>query len=263
MRAVLIIVTLVAIVFILMVAYLYLNQRKMLYFPQGLDRSWEHIKVNAEFEYEFERDGVVLRGWLLNPHNERLVIYYGGNGEELSHNIEQYQRLADVAFLLVNYRGYGDSEGAPTEVNLVGDALAIFDELSKTYSSIVLMGRSLGSGVAVQVASKREVDTLILVTPYDSIAEVAQGIYPWAPISLLIKDPYDSLQASRDVHQKALFLIAEFDEIIPNQHSRKLADHWKGEFDWVLVEDANHNSITEFPAYWEALTKHLINKNGR
>ena len=181
MRAVLIIVTLVAIVFILMVAYLYLNQRKMLYFPQGLDRSWEHIKVNAEFEYEFNRDGVALRGWLLNPQNERLVIYYGGNGEELSLNIEQYKRLEDVAFLLVNYRGYGASEGAPTEVNLVGDALAIFDELSERYSSIVLMGRSLGSGVAIQVASEREVDNLVLVTPYDSIAAVAQGIYPWCP----------------------------------------------------------------------------------
>jgi uncharacterized protein len=234
-KVILIIVELVVIVFCLMVAYLYVNQRKMLYFPQELNRDWDNVKANQAFEYELNRDGVVLRGWLLNPQNKKLLVYYGGNAEEASQNISQFESITQVATLLVNYRGYGDSTGSPTEKAIVEDALAILDHVRDRFDSIVLMGRSLGSGVAVQVAGKRDVESLILVTPYDSIAEVAKGIYPWAPIALLIKDPFDSIRAAKNVAKPALFLIAERDEVIPKHHSQHLADQWQGPLDWVVI----------------------------
>ncbi|MDA0347180.1 MAG: alpha/beta hydrolase [Verrucomicrobia bacterium] len=257
MKVFLVIVGIVAAAFCVMVAYLYVNQRKILYFPQGLDRDWDHVKENTAFEYELNRDGNVLRGWLINPHNKKLLIYYGGNADEASQNIGQFKMLPSVATLLMNYRGYGDSDGAPTEKSIVEDALAIFDSVEDRFDSIVLIGRSLGSGVAVQVAGQRNVDRLILITPYDSIAAVGQGIYPWAPIALLIKDRFDSLKAAKDVSKPALFLIAENDTIIPQHHSRKLADNWQGEVEWVLIKEAAHNSIIEYPSYWETVRSYL------
>ncbi len=249
MKVILIVLDLCLFCFLGMVLYLYLNQRKMLYFPQPLDRSWTHVKENTPFEYRFEREGVKLRGWLINSSRRKLIIYYGGNGEEASQLIGLFDELSDVAVLLVNYRGYGESEGVPSEEGLVGDALAIFDDVKDRFDSIVLVGRSLGSGIAVQVAAQRNIDQLILVTPYDSIADVGQGMYPWAPVRLLLKDPFDSLAASKQMDQSALFLIAESDRIIPHKHSQNLYNNWKGKKDWVVVPDSDHNSIIEFPMY--------------
>lgn len=243
--------------FLGMVLYLYLNQRKILYYPQPLDRSWPHVQENVAYEYQFVNEGVTLRGWLLQPDCKRLLIYYGGNGEEASQLIDLYKNLSDVAILLVNYRGYGESEGSPTEKDMVADAVAIFDDVEDRYDSIVLLGRSLGSGVAVQVASQRKVDHLILVTPYDSIAAVGQGMYPWAPVRLLSKDPFDSLQASKKVEEPALFLVAEVDRIVPVKHAKNLYDHWQGSKEWISIQGSDHNSITEIPIYWDLIDRYL------
>jgi len=263
MKVALIIFGVVAFGFILMVAYLYVNQRKILYFQQGLDHELDHIKANKAFEFEVNRNGCILRGWLLNQHNKKLLIYYGGNAEEVSLVIDQYKALDNVSTLLMNYRGYGESEGQPSEENIIGDALAIVDTVSDGFDSIVLMGRSLGSGVAVQVASQREVEQLILVTPYDSIAAVGQGMYPWAPVKVLLKDQFDSVAASANVSVPTLFLIAEMDTIVPRIHSERLAEQWKGSKQWMVIHGSDHNSIPEFPAYWEALTNFLSSYSGR
>jgi hypothetical protein len=257
MKVILIVLGLCLFCFLGMVLYLYLHQGKMLYFPQPLDRSWGHVKEHTPFEYQFEGDGVKLHGWLINPERKKLLIYYGGNGEEASQLIGLFEELSDVAVLLVNYRGYGESEGDPTEKGLVGDALGIFDDVKDRFDSIVLLGRSLGSGIAVQVAAQRNIDQLILVTPYDSIANVGQGMYPWAPVGLLLKDPFDSLAASEEMTHSALFLIAESDRIIPHKHSQNLYDNWKGPKDWVVVQGSDHNSIIEFPMYWNSLKQYI------
>ncbi len=251
MRITLILLTLLFLGFVLMVAYLYLNQRKLLYYPQALDRSWSHIQQNEDVEFRIERDGIQLKGWLLNPDQDRLLVYYGGNGEEVSWNIEEFSRLSDFSVLLMNYRGYGESGGVPTETNLVGDAKAILRGLEDRYQSIVLVGRSLGSGIAVQVAAVVEVDSIVLVTPYDSIVSVAKGMYPFVPVSRLLKDRYDSVKAAANTRAPALFLVAENDTIIPVKHSRQLFEMWKGETRWVEVAGTDHNSISQDPLYWD------------
>ena len=253
MKLILLVLGLCLLCFLGMVLYLYVNQRKILYYPQPLDRDWDHVKANVEYEYEFERDGVRLRGWLLNPENKRLLVYYGGNGEEASWLIDLFKPLSDTATLLINYRGYGESEGRPTEKDMVADSLALLDAIKGQYNSVVLLGRSLGSGVAVQVAAQREVERVILVTPYDSIAAVGQGMYPWAPVRLLSKDPFDSLAVAENVEEPTLFLIAETDSIIPHKHSETLYEVWKEPKQWIVIRDSDHNSITEFPAYWQAV----------
>ncbi|MCB1124662.1 MAG: alpha/beta hydrolase, partial [Verrucomicrobiae bacterium] len=191
------------------------------------------------------------------PDRRCLLVYYGGNGEEVSYNLDSFKHITGCAVLLVNYRGYGESEGSPTEKHLVGDAIQILDQVKQRYDKVILMGRSLGSGIAVQVAAQHEVDRLILVTPYDSITAVAQGIYPWAPVGFLIKDPFDSLSRAASVKVPALFLIAQDDSVIPMKHSRKLADRWGGPVDWKLIPGTTHNSISAEMQYWDAIEEFI------
>lgn len=245
------------VIFLSLSASLYIKQRKMLYFPQPLSRSSPHLLGMEPFEKTFQRNGIQLHGWLINPEKEKLIIYYGGNGEEVSYNFESFRRIEDHAILMMNYRGYGESQGSPSEKRLVGDALALFDEMSRSYSTIILFGRSLGSGVAVQVAGRRAVHSLILVTPFDSVVAVGQKLFPFAPVSLLAKDRYDSIAASRGVKAPALFLLAEMDEIIPIRHGINLADHWEGERQVVTIEGAMHNTIGNYPDYWESILRFL------
>ena len=249
-----------AVIFLSLSASLYIKQRKMLYFPQPLSRSSPHLLGMEPFEKTFQRNGIQLHGWLINPEKEKLIIYYGGNGEEVSYNFESFKRLEDHAILMMNYRGYGESQGSPSEKRLVGDALALFDEMSKSYSTIILFGRSLGSGIAVQVAGRRSVNSLILVTPFDSVVAVGQKYFPFAPVSLLAKDRYDSISASRGVKSPALFLLAEMDEIIPIRHGINLADHWEGERQVVTIEGAMHNTIGNYSDYWDSILRFLEEK---
>lgn len=246
-----------AVIFLSLSASLYIKQRKMLYFPQPLSRSSPHLLGMEPYEKTFQRNGVQLHGWLINPEKEKLIIYYGGNGEEVSYNFESFRRLEDHAILMMNYRGYGESQGSPSEKHLVGDALALFDEISKSYPTIILFGRSLGSGIAVQVAGRRAVHSLILVTPFDSVVAVGQKLFPFAPVSLLAKDRYDSIAASRGIKLPALFLLAEMDEIIPIRHGINLADHWEGESQVVTIDGAMHNTIGKYPGYWESILRFL------
>lgn len=123
----------------------------------------------------------------------------------------------------VNYRGYGGSTGSPSQDGLFKDALSIYDHIVKKHQSISAIGRSLGSGIAIHLATQRDIHKLALITPYDSIASVAQATYPVYPISLLLKDHYDSLSMAGKLSSQILMLIAEHDRVIPPAHAYKLA----------------------------------------
>ena len=258
MRMLWIILGAIAIGLLIPVFYLYFNQRNIVFIRQSLDPNAEQVIANKEFEIEFENEGITLRGWLVRPEKQNLLIYYGGNAEELSYNIEGFENLADYAVLLINFRGYGKSEGSPTEKDIVTDSLHIFDEIKTRYSSIVIIGRSLGCGVAVQVAAARPVDGLVLVTPYDSVAAIGKMWYPWAPVSLLVKDKFDSLSIAGAVKARTLFLVAEEDNVIPRPRSEALAAAWVAENEWEVINLSDHNSITEFPEYWNRIRAFLI-----
>jgi pimeloyl-ACP methyl ester carboxylesterase len=174
-------------VYLLLAAFLYVYQRRLIYYPVALDPSFvaERIVVDNQ--------GTRLQGWVLNPGQRKAVIYFGGNSEMITHRRGFFEDVfRDYSVYLINYRGYGDSEGSPSEAGLFSDALAIYDQLSPRHQSISAYGRSLGSGVAVYLAARRPLEKLILLTPYDSVAAVAQKIYPMFPVRYLIKDRFDS-----------------------------------------------------------------------
>jgi pimeloyl-ACP methyl ester carboxylesterase len=196
---------------------------------------------------------------IAGPH--ALVIYFGGNGEEVSPMVTQARHFPGCALLVMNYRGYGSSEGKPSERALVADALSLYDHAAALPGidgkRIIAMGRSLGSGVAVALAASRPLAGVILVTPYDSMVAVAHTHYPLLPVSLLLKHRFESAERAPAIHAPGLILTAGDDRVIPRKHSDALYAVWGGAKTKVEIPGADHNSIDAYPAYWSAIADFL------
>jgi len=240
---------------------LYVFQNSLIFFPRKLYSRSPEVVTNKKHEIKINIDDVALHGWLLNKGEKKLIIYYGGNAEEVSANINDMKDIDGYSVLLMNYRGYGMSEGKPGQKILFSDALNIYDYISGKLNiqpkNIVLFGRSLGSGIAVYVAGKRKVSKLILVTAYDSIRNIARVHYPIIPVGLILRHPFDSMLYAKDVSSSALMITGGRDTIIPNDNSMNLAKSWKRDCKSVLIEQADHNDIHTYPEYWEAVTEYL------
>ncbi len=247
------ILTTVILIYIGFCGYLYLAQRSFIYFPTP-----ESQNVMAE-DLRLEFDGATLQIWRLAAEKEEAVIYFGGNAEDVAQNLEQFSSIfPDKALYLVNYRGYGASTGTPSEAAIVSDAQAIFDHISPAHSSISVVGRSLGSGVAMFLAATRNAERMVLITPYDSIAKLAQSSFPIFPVFAILKDRYDSLSHASSISIPTLILIAERDEFIPMKSSRNLAAALDSSITTVnVIENATHNTIQNFAQYTAALGEFL------
>ena len=202
-------------------------------------------------------DGARLHGWLRRgtggAGRRGLVIYFGGNAEEVSGQVLDADAVAPWSLAAFNYRGYGLSEGRPSETALVADALVVYDRLAAREDidpdRIVVFGRSLGSGVAVPLAAARPVRGVVLVSPFDSLRSVGRRHYPFVPVSLLLRHPFDSLAHAPSLEAPLLVIAGERDRIIPAPHSKRLLEAWTGAKRWVLLPGADHNGIHLHPGY--------------
>ena len=247
-----------AVIYLSIGAYLYLFQRKLLYYPTAVDPTFQAP------EFTLENDGYRLHGWVLNPGASHALIYFGGNSESITDRSEFFVSLfADYSVYLVDYRGYGNSEGTPSEAALFADALAVYDDVAPRHDSVSAYGRSLGSGVAVYLAAHRELDQLILLTPYDSIAEVAQGLYPWFPVRHLVRDRFDSVALAAGIDIPVFIAGAELDRVIAPRHTAALrAALVAADVDYVMIAGAAHNDITGFAQYRDAIARFVAAREG-
>ena len=248
-------------IYFLLVLLVYFFQDNLLFMPRAIT---EERAEEIENEYpEVEEvelttpDGIKLHGWLTDYSEDEenpLLIYFGGNAEEVSWLLEESARFKDHSLLLINYRGYGLSEGSPSEENLFNDAVYIYDYIADLDfvddEEIILMGRSLGTGVAVHLAAQREVSDLILVSPYDSIKSLAKDIFPYLPVELMLRHEFASISKLEQIDSPALFLVAENDEIVPKDNSKKLYQKWPGEKEFKIINNRNHNDIHFSEEYW-------------
>lgn len=206
--------------------------------------------------FSLDHEGVLLQGYLVHPEKAKdlLVVYFGGNGEDVSMTVEDYLEV-DCASLFMAYRGYGESSGKPGQNEMFWDGEFIIDELKRRFSPkrLVLVGRSLGSSVACHVAAKKEVDGLILVTPFDSIVHIARKRYPWLPVGSLLKHPFDSTKSAPEVQCPTLVISGGQDVVIPASHTKTLIESFARQPEVVLIERAGHGDIELFPEYWQAL----------
>ena len=236
------IVLIVALVYSLACGYLYAKQRALIFFPVT-ENNW----TDAQF-FWLETDQARLKIWEINE-GKQAVIYFGGNAEAVEFNIPDFRPLLhDFKVYLVNYRGYGGSSGSPSEKALFEDALALYDALEKKYDAIHVVGRSLGSGVALFLAEQRKIGKIALITPYDSLRNLAQSHYPLFPVKWLLKDPFDSLLRAQKIDNQVLILIAEKDRIVPLKHSQRLINSLtQAQVESHIIQGADHNNITNPP----------------
>jgi pimeloyl-ACP methyl ester carboxylesterase len=122
---------------------------------------------------------------------------------------------------------------------------------------IALHGRSLGSGVAVQVAAARPARCVLLTSAFDSARAIAAAIYFWVPVGMLMRHPFDSESRAADLRMPALFLVAEGDSIVPPRHSHRLADAWGGPVERVSFPGFGHNDLSLHPGYAKAIQAFL------
>jgi hypothetical protein len=244
---------------------IYFLQERLIFFPQPLTQDPLRANTGAAIEEVslVTNDQVTLRGWLVHATARQtpapLLIYFGGNAEEVSWLASSVGRYAGWSLLLVNYRGYGGSEGKPGEAAFFADALQIYDYAASRAEGgrVALMGRSLGSGVAVYLAAQRPVAGVILVSPYDSIESVARGVYPYLPIGLMLKHRFDSLARAPGIKAPLLCLVAGGDRVIPRPHSERLYAAWGGTKQWREIRPADHDSLAGEPDYWLAIADFL------
>lgn len=185
------------------------------------------------------------------PGTARAVLYFGGNAEDVSASLpDLVDTYPTFSIYAMHYRGYGGSTGQPSEASLQADALALFDRVHQQHPQVIVVGRSLGSGIAVRLATQRPVDQLVLVTPYDSLQRVAQRQYPWLPVAWLLQDKYESWRYAPQVTAPTRIVVAGQDSLIPPAHSHALFGYFKpGVATLKVIEQAGHNDVSSFPEY--------------
>jgi pimeloyl-ACP methyl ester carboxylesterase len=200
-------------------------------------------------------EGVSLKLTVLNKEQKSAIIYFGGNAETVDNNVDEFSLIfPSHAVYLFKYRGYSGSGGEPTEAGNYSDALALYDKIKEQYADISIIGRSLGSGVATYLASKREIKKLVLITPFDSLESVAQEAYRMYPMSLLVKDKYDSFSRAKEIKSSILIIMAEHDQVIGKEHTKRLiralpASQLKVE----IIRNAGHNNISNQDLFYSLL----------
>ena len=244
------IVVLCATAYIGLCLFFFFTQRSFIYFPrQRQNNRVEIIKIDTQ--------QAVVELSASNLKNDRALLYFGGNAEDVSLSLPEYSlELSGVALYMMHYRGYGGSTGKPTEHDLRKDALVVYNRIRDRHPEILIIGRSLGSSIAIGVAAKVNPTGLVLITPFDSIQNIAQQIAPFLPIRLLIKDPYVSVQFASKIQCPTLVLAASSDEVVPATNTARLVKALApGITTLQIIPETNHNSISGNTLYWSCMRR--------
>lgn len=230
---------------------LWVFQRALIYFPQP--RSVETPLLTLSDA------GTQVLVSLRAHDGPNALIYFGGNAEDVSRNMPSFaQAFPDHALFFLNYRGYGGSAGSPSEDAIARDAEALFDKVYAEHPHIALVGRSLGSGVAIRLASQRPAARLVLITPYNSLEEIAARQFPIFPVKWLLRDRFESWRYAARINIPTLLIAAGQDEVIPGSSTQRLYEHFaKGVAVLEVIPEVGHNSISDSPEYLRLLGEGL------
>lgn len=249
-------------IYILICLYFYIYQEQLLFHPESVPET--HPAILQKYEVNWVNDSVKLHGWYIHDHTKKpLLVYFGGNAEIISDTIQKYYALYKDKYdiLAFEYRGFGASQGTPSEKKLIHDAIDLVEHWSKTYSyqpeDMVLIGRSLGTGIAVQVAFAIQPRGMILITPYDSINAVAEYTYPYIPISYLNYNTFLSDKYAPHLCIKGLYIIAENDKVTPAANGFRLAQLMSNTPEIITLPHAEHSSVYYFSETWSSITQFL------
>lgn len=261
MRTVIHYVMVVGVIYLLMCALLYIFQDKFIFFPPRPDADlYKELKKN---EISLVSQGKNIVGWKISrdPQATKTVIYFGGNAEEAAYFNFEADELKIRQAIAFNHPGYGKSEGRPSQQSLYQNALDVYDFTVKEYqlepSDIVVIGRSLGSSAAAYLAANREIAGLVLITPFDSIENIAAQRFKYFPIRLILKHSFYTIDSIRKIDKKILLLAAQTDEMINSTHFKNLSQASGENSRTVLYPGVGHNTIQTHAEYYNELNQFI------
>ena len=216
------------------------------------------VHLSDDFStYSHTVPGGMVRGYVYHPQGEDtlqdLFIYFAGRGEDVRATAQMLHWLPKgFGFAAINYRGVADSQGHPSEIASVEDAAQFANHLRRAFpqARLHVVGRSLGTGVAIQLVALQDFESLQLVTPYDSMLEIAKKRFPLVPLSLLLRHQFNSLEHSKEVAAKTQVLLAEHDDVVVPERSQKLIAAWPTPISVQTIPGSNHHSIMGLEATW-------------
>ena len=244
----------------LLVVVVYLMQGRMLYLADVPGRSLAMTPAEVGIKYEEvsldTSDGVTVHGWFIPGPSTRTLLFFHGNAGNISHRLDSIRQFRDLGLsvFIIDYRGYGQSEGRTTEKGIYRDAEAAWRYLIEARgiaaSDIVVFGRSLGASVASWLAAKYQPSALIVESSFTSVPDIAQEIYPWLPARWLSRLSHATRDYVREVHCPVLVVHSRDDEIIPFHHGEAIFDAANeprslltirgGHNDAILVDERNY-----------------------
>lgn len=206
----------------------------------------EVVEIAAE-------DGTVLRGWFLNRGSQApLVVMYGGNAMNVAgfHDLARADKAR--SYLLMNYRGYGASDGSPSQDAIVADSVQCIDWAQHQLCSspeLVLVGYSIGSGVAMQVAAKAQPSKVVLMCPFDSVESVAREAFGGFGAWMVRNDAFLSTEVARDLTCPVTIFAGRKDDIITPKHTQALAEAFTKIEPRVIWMDCGHLDLMSAPGF--------------
>lgn len=240
-----------ALVYGLVCGALFVMQRGMMYFPGGAAPSFDTLGIDAPDLAEVQtKDGLSITGWYwpARDTDKPTVVYFHGNAQEYTGRVQKALmfREAGYGFFFAGYRGYGGNEGAPSEQGLYADARAYLNWLvgrGVRPAQMVLLGESLGTGVAVQMATEVDIAAVILESPYSATTDVAKLSYFMFPVELLMKDQYRSIDKIQDINAPLFIIHGAQDTLIPIGLAQNLYKKAQEPKSFVSLDAAGHNDM--------------------
>ena len=209
-------------IYFLIVVFIYFNQRNLLYHPGENNYLSDQIKFKYKEVWIETEKNIKLKSWIIQKdlNKYKTLIFFHGNAGNLFNRVHKLNELNElnINILIISWRGFSGNLGKPTERNLYHDAkmsIKWLNELGVSNNKIILYGESLGTGVAVELGKKNTFNSIILESPFTSIAKAAKIYYPYLPINFLLKDRYDSIDKINKITKPILIMHGMKDTIVP------------------------------------------------
>lgn len=207
---------------------MFLFQRRIIYHPEKNSGSPQINGFKTAQEVEIlTTDGERLHGWYAPPTTKaETIVYFHGNAGHLGHRATKLNAFAETGYgvFSVHWRGYGNSTGTPSEAGLMEDARAAINWLKLSSEQMVFYGESLGSGVAVRMATEFPAKLVMLEAAYISVQQRGKELYGWLPVKYLLQDNFDSYHFIDKIHAPLVMIHGDKDTIIPVSHGKALFD---------------------------------------
>lgn len=266
LRMLWLVIGLVVFGYISLAVLLFIFQERLVYFPT---RAWQATPADIGLPYEEvwleTGDGISLSAWLAPVDSPRaFILFFHGNGGNISHrlgSLELFHRLG-LSTLIIDYRGYGQSEGSPGEQGTYLDAEAawryLVEERQIPPERIIVFGESLGGGVASWVAQTHPPAGLILVSTFTSVPDMGAQVYPFLPVRLLARVQYNTLARLPDIHCPVLIIHSPADEVVPYNHGQQLFAAANAPKEFLEIRGSHNGGLALSAAQYEAALERFV-----